>query len=70
MRLGPAIIGAILIIISVTVYNDGSAKLSAINSCIACSRDGAITEQIYGIVFGSIGAIIFFLGLIGGRKKS
>ncbi len=66
MRYGPAIIGVILIAISLTVYLDGATGSS---SCLDCSSDAALTRELYGVVFGIIGAVIFLLGVIGGRKS-
>lgn len=66
MRYGPTIIGAIFLSVAVLVFLNGVLRVS---SCTDCSNAGSIIDEAYGLIFGTIGAVVLLLGLIGGKSQ-
>jgi hypothetical protein len=71
MRKGVAIVGFLIFFFSMLVLIDGSMKLLSVGSCSSnCALAMAAKGEIlYGIVFGSVGALFLAIGLIGSEKR-
>jgi uncharacterized membrane protein len=85
LRVGVTIVGIVLLVLALLVFADGNNKLAALNACATlrvCSQGtdptgpnfsaslaSARTEVAYGVVFGSIGFIIFMIGILGVERK-
>jgi len=81
LRVGVTIVGAVLLVLAVSVLFDGNNKLAILNACYTfnvcqigmdpnnpnfqIALSAAKDEVAYGVIFGIVGVIVLIFGLLG-----